>query len=88
MNHEYKEWIKRQINEQNSNEKDLELLEKKLLIQIKRKKVFFMNLVHFNNKYMLIFQEEFVFDMSLYGCNQKYPLNSEGDSLKVTCACF
>ena len=28
-----------------------------------------MKLVHFNNKYMFIFQEEFVFDMSLYGSN-------------------
>ena len=31
-----------------------------------------MNLVHFNNKYMFIFQEEFVFDMSLYGCNHYF----------------
>ena len=32
--------IKRQINKRNSNEKELGLLEKNLLIQIKRKKVF------------------------------------------------
>ena len=70
MNHKYKEWIKRQINKRNSNEKDLELLEKNFLIQIKRNKVFFMNLVHFDNKYMFIFQEEFVFDMSLSGCDR------------------
>ena len=28
-----------------------------------------MNLVRFSNKYMFIFQEEFVFDMPLCGCN-------------------